>query len=168
MSNVAQKDQDKSKPRSKGRSKLPLILGLCLGLALGGGGVAAYFLFVAGGDPVPPMPQPVAVEAPAKSFFVKVERLSAPLVDGEQVVAYVLLDLSLEINDSAVELMIAQRMPALRDAFLREMTRTSISRPGQPLIVDFDALAERLRATANGVMQREGVLRVLVTRTVRL
>lgn len=160
-------EQEQTKPRK--RSKLPLVAGLAAGLILGGGGAAGYFLFLTGGRPAPPQPvaQPAA-KAPPKTFFVKVDRLSAPLVDGQRVVAYVLLDLSLEIKDSDVELMIAQRMPALRDAFLREMTRTTISRADQPLIVDFDALAERLRSAANAELQRDGVLRVLVTQTTRL
>lgn len=155
-----------SENKSGGRSKLALILGLTAGLLVGGGGVGGYFVFF-----VPESAEtPAEAEQPAarKTTFIRIDRLSAPLSNDGRVVAYALLDLSLEVRSNGDDLLIAQRMPALRDAFLREVTENTVSRAGQPLVIDYDAVTTRLRDVANRELRKEVVLRVLVTQTTRL
>lgn len=155
-----------SENRSGGRSRLALILGITAGLLLGGGGVGAYFVFFAApqsGDATTD-----ASSATRKTTFIRIDRLSAPLSADGRVVAYALLDLSLEVRSNGDDILIAQRMPALRDAFLREVTDNSISREGQPLVIDYDAVTTRLRDVANRELRKDVVLRVLVTQTTRL
>ena len=63
---------------------------------------------------------------------------------------------------------VVQKLPALRAAFLRAVTDTPISKPGQPMIVDFDGLTARLRAVANQELGKTTVSRVLVVQTTRI
>lgn len=154
-----------SENKAGGRGKLPLILGLAAGLVLGGGGVGGYFVFLAPeGNALAEGEQPAA----RRTTFIRIDRLSAPLFDEGRVVAYALLDLSLEVRSNGDDILIAQRMPALRDAFLREVTENSISRAGTPLVIDYDALTTRLREVANRELRKDVVLRVLVIQTTRL
>ena len=154
---------------SAGGGKKLLIISLTAGLLVGGGIAAAYFLFlapqkkvVAAAEAPPPLPPP------AKTTFVKVDRVSAPLVHEGQVLGYVLLDLSLEVKGNANELLVAQRLPALKAAFLKEVTRAPIGKEGEPLIIDFDALTERLRRAANQELGKAAILRVLITQSTRV
>ncbi|RIK92789.1 MAG: hypothetical protein DCC73_10940 [Proteobacteria bacterium] len=173
------KADDKSKPDDKakeadgkassGSGKKLLIIGLAAGLLAGGGIAAAYFLFLAPQKKVvaaveTPPPPP----APENTTFVKVDRVSAPLVHEGQVLGYVLLDLSLEVKGNANELLVAQRLPALKAAFLKEVTRAPIGKEGEPLIIDFDALTNRLRQAANQELGKAAILRVLVTQSTRV
>ena len=154
---------------STGSGKKLLIIGLAAGLLVGGGIAAAYFLFqgpqktemVAAAPPPPPPP-------PENTTFVKVDRVSAPLVHDGQVLGYVLLDLSLEVKGNANELLVAQRLPALKAAFLKEVTREPIGKEDEPLIIDFEKLTERLRKAANQELGKAAVLRVLVTQSTRV
>lgn len=174
------KADDKSKPDDKakeadgkasaGGGKKLLIIGLAAGLLVGGGIAAAYFLFlapqkkaVAAVEAPPPPPPP-----PENTTFVKVDRVSAPLVHEGQVLGYVLLDLSLEVKGNANELLVAQRLPALKAAFLKEVTRAPIGKEGEPLIIDFDALTNRLRQAANQELGKAAILRVLITQSTRV
>ncbi len=154
----------------KGGSKKLLIIGLVAGLLFGGGVAAAYFLFLA------PKPEavPVAEETPkedpklSSGIFVKLERLSAPLVVNDQVSGYVLLDLSLELVEAGDEAMVTQRLPILKDAFLREVTRAPIGKTDQPMVIDYENLVERLKTVANQELKRAVIDRVLISQTTRI
>jgi len=153
-----------SEIKPAGRGKLALLLGLAAGLLVGGGGVGAYFVFFAGAE-VKPL---TSDDAARKTTFIRIDRLSAPLVSDGRVLGYALLDLSLEVRSNGDDLLVAQRMPALRDAFLRAVTDSPISRVGEPLAIDYDAVTELLRDVANRELRKDVVVRVLVTQTTRL
>lgn len=149
-----------------GGGKKLLIMGLAAGLLVGGGGAAAFFLFLKPKEE-PAAEKPAEAAQPEPASFVKLDRLSAPLQSGDIVVGYVLLDLSLEVKTKNDELLVVQKLPAVRAAFLREVTNTPIGKPDQPLVVDFDGLTARLKETANRELGRAAVSRVLVLQSTR-
>lgn len=157
-------DEKEMRTVNKGGRKL-LVVGLLAGLVAGGGGAAGYFLFA---EDQAAEPAPVAPPVASKTSFIKIERISAPLVRDDTVVGYMLLDLSLELGKAEDELLIARRLPALRAAFLQEVTREPIGKPGQPLIIDYERLPERLRDAANRELTTPAVMRVLITQSVRI
>jgi len=169
QTNESAEGQEKNNGKGGAGGRKFLVLGLIAGLGLGGGGTAGYFLF-AGGDETAtePVKAEEAPQPPQKTTFVKLERLSAPLVSNGRVLGYVLLDLSLEVKGAEDELRVAQRLPALRAAFLKEVTDTPIGKQDQPMVIDYDGLTGRLRTVANRELGRETVLRVLVTQSTRL
>lgn len=149
-----------------------LVIGLLAGLLIGGGGAGAYFLFLgneeqASASVETPAPPP-AEEKPVETVFVKLERLSAPLVSNDRVMGYVLLNLSLEVKGTENEVKVAQRLPALKAAFLRDVTTTPIGKPDQPMIIDYESLTSRLTEVANRELGEDMILRVLVTQSTRI
>ncbi len=162
------KDEGQDKKAGSGGRKF-LIIGLAAGLLVGAGGAGAYFLFMAKDKAASaPVAAKEAPKPPKTTSFVKLEHLSAPLVSNGKVLGYVLLDLSLEVKGSADELHVAQRLPELRAAFLKDVTDTPIGKPDQPMMIDYDALTTRLRTLANQQLGEEAVVRVLVTQSTRL
>lgn len=145
-----------------------LIVGLVAGLVLGGGGTGAYFLFTGKDDAAATPVVEEQPKPPEKTTFIKLDHLSAPLVSEGRVLGYVLLDLSLEIKGSEDELRVAQRLPALRAAFLKEVTANPIGREDQPMVIDYDGLTDRLRDLANRELGKDAIVRVLVTQNTRL
>ena len=151
-----------------------LVIGLVLGLLIGGAGAGGYFLFMGGEEENANTPAtaeqavPEKETKPIKTAFVKLDRLSAPLVSNGRVVGYVLLDLSLEVIGSENEVRVAQRLPALKASFLREVTTTPIGKPDQPMIIDYESLTARLTEVANRELDEELILRVLVTQSTRV
>lgn len=175
------KDKDAKKPgdaapeaaeteKPKGGGKKLLIIGLAAGLLAGGGGAAGYFLFLA--PPAAPEQEPAPVAepepAPAPTSFVTLEKLSAPLVHDGEVMGYVLLDLSLEVAGPEEISRVNERLPALKAAFLRDVTATPIGKADAPLVIDYEALTARLREVANRELPQPDVLRVLITQSTRL
>lgn len=159
------------KAKSGGGKKL-LIIGLVAGLVLGGGAAAGYFLFADGDEPASEEVAAAEVEeeaeALAETSFIKLDQLSAPLVSDGRVLGYVLLNLSIEVEGSEHELLVAQRLPALKAAFLRNVTDTPIGKPEQPMMIDYDSLTKRLKSVANRELGSKVVHRVLVTQSTRL
>jgi len=149
-----------------------LVIGLMLGLLIGGAGAGGYFLFMGGEEDasasVTGTEIPEKAAKPVKTVFVKLDQLSAPLVSNGRVMGYVLLDLSLEVKASEHEVKVAQRLPALKAAFLKEVTSTPIGKPDQPMIIDYEALTSRLTSVANRELGEELILRVLVTQSTRV
>lgn len=165
-------DQGQDEKAKSGGGKKLLIIGLVAGLVLGGGGAAGYFLFAGGDEPAPEEAVPAEVEeeveAPTETSFIKLDQLSAPLVSDGRVLGYVLLNLSIEVEGSDNELLVAQRLPALKAAFLRDVTETPIGKPDQPMMIDYDSLTKRLKSVANRELGANVVHRVLVTQSTRL
>lgn len=156
-----------------GGGRKPLMIGLAAGLLAGGAAVAAYFLLLrpagpAADKPVAAAPDAATASASAAATYVKLDRLSAPLLADNIVMGYVLLDLSLEVKNKSDELAVVQKLPALRAAFLRAVTETPIGKPDQPLVVDFASLTARLQDTANRELGKPLVKRVLVVQTTRI
>ncbi|MCR9219585.1 MAG: hypothetical protein NXI21_05100 [Alphaproteobacteria bacterium] len=95
-----------------------LIFGL-LGLLLLGGGGGAYWWFMlrdageeaAEAEP-PPQDPPV---------FLELDSLTIPVIRSGSIVKYVLLKITLEVEDQGARDEVVDRMPRLKDAFLRDL-----------------------------------------------
>ncbi|MDA5194092.1 hypothetical protein [Govanella unica] len=164
---MSDEDKDKSGGVVRPRGLKKLLLGLVVGLLLGGGGAAGFFLFLQP-KPAAVAPQPEAAKPVLEAVFVKLDRLSAPVISGDVVLGYMLFDLSLEVKKASDELLVVKRLPALRAAFLREVTSTSIGKPDQPFVVDYDGLTGRLKEVANRELGQGVLSRVLVVQTTRI
>lgn len=95
-----------------------LIFGL-LGLLLLGGGGGAYWWFMmrdageeaAEAEP-PPQDPPV---------FLELDSLTIPVIRSGSIARYVLLKITLEVEDQGARDEVVDRMPRLKDAFLRDL-----------------------------------------------
>ena len=141
------------------------------GLVLGGGGVGAYFIFGHKSDAeTKAAPKVKAVEekpAAQAVAYVSLPHLSAPILDNGKVLGYVLLDFSLEVNEGEEQANIFQNLPAIRAAFLIDVTQHPIGTPEDPTVIDYAGLGTRLLDVANQAVKGGGIKRVLVTQTVR-
>ncbi len=171
MADKDQKDEkdgegEEEKPKKKLGGKLLLIIGLVGGLAIGGG--TAFFLASMGGDDETAMEEQeeteaVEAEENIELFYVDINRLPAPVLDEDgKVLGYMFLDLSLETDGGENQKFIYDRLPRLQDAFLREISKTRISKPGQPGVVDYDRLRSRFLTMANKTLGRNIVRSVLI------
>lgn len=162
-------------PPAKGskKTKLLIVAGLVGGLALGGGGAAAFFIL--GPKAGSPKAEPVAKSAvdeegkpigPAIAY-VTLKGLSAPMISQGRILAYVLLDLSLEVA-GADEARVTEQLPALQAAFLIEVTQRPVGKPDQPLMIDYEDVTKRLTAVANRELKGPVVKQVLVTQSIRM
>ena len=139
--------------------KKGMVMALAAVLLLGGGGGAAYVLLGGGGLAFAPAgPDPGYVD------FVS---LSKPVVRDGRLRHYVHFSVTLELFDEDDVDLVEDKIPALRDAFLRALYRSPEAggaAPGEP---DLDDIKARLLEIANQVAG-EGVVReVLITRTQR-
>ena len=128
-------------------------------LLLGGGGGATYLLLGGGG--------PASAPAEPNPGYVDFASLSKPVIRDGRLRHYVHLAVTLELFDEDDVALVEDKVPALRDAFLRALYRAPEAggtAPGEP---DLDDIKARLLEIANQVAG-EGVVRaVLVTRTQR-
>ncbi|MEQ8449983.1 MAG: hypothetical protein RIB97_09895 [Nitratireductor sp.] len=136
--------------------KLILIV-LILLLLAGGGGGAYWWFFMRGADgaaaPEPPPPEP--------AVFVEMEALTIPVIRGGAVAKYVLLKVSLEVEDEGAREAVVERMPRLKDAFLRDLHAYFASIPlDSPLNVR--TVKTRLKRVADGIVGRGVVREVLI------
>lgn len=159
--------------KSSKKTRLLIVAGLVGGLVLGGGGVAAFFIF--GPNAGSPKPEPISkpvVDEEGKPVepaiaYVKLTDLSAPMISKGRILAYVLLDLSLEV-DGADEAQVTEQLPALQAAFLIEVTQRPVGKPDQPLVIDYEGVTKRLAAVANRELKGPVVKQVLVTQSTRM
>ena len=100
--------------------------------------------------------------------YAKIEHLSVPLVSKGQVLGYVMFDLSLEVGKSGDLSLVSTDLPGIRAAFLIDMTNTPIGKPGDPEVIDYESLNQRLTKVANQELKGDYIKRVLVTQTVRM
>lgn len=99
--------------------KLILLLILVLLLAAGGGG--AYWWFFLGGLDIPVAEQVEEPEQENKPIFIDLESLTIPVIRGGAVAKYILLRVTLEVEDAAAEEQVKDRMPLLMDAYIRDL-----------------------------------------------
>lgn len=142
--------------------KLLIILVLLI-LLLGAGGGGAYWWFfmreagqgAEAGDGAPEgAPNDPAV-------YVELEALTIPVIRGGAVAKYVLLQISLEVEDLAAREEVQERMPRLVDAFLRDLHAYFASVPlDSPL--NARTVKARLLAIANRITGGGVVREVLI------
>jgi len=134
--------------------KLILIV-LVLLLLAGGGGGGYWWFFMRGADEAaaPPPPEP--------AVFVEMEALTIPVIRGGAVAKYVLLQVALEVEDEEARQDVIDRMPRLKDAFLRDLHAYFASTPlDSPLNVR--TVKTRLKRVAGRIVGPEIVREVLI------
>ncbi len=154
----------------KGSSKKLLIFGLIGGLAIGGGATFGVLAFLGGGDGAVEE-EPVVEEEPLPemvSEYVKINRIPAALSgpSGRQL-GYVFFDLSLEVKNAEDRDWVLVRVPVLRDAFLRTISRNGVAYANRPTDVDYETLKARLKQAANAALERDIITAVLVINSVQ-
>jgi flagellar basal body-associated protein FliL len=163
--------------KAKKKQLLILIAAVSGSLAIGGGAVAAFFIYSKNNAPAaseakldaPLKKNEKAEKPPANAMvYVSLPRLSAPLIDHDKVLGYAILDLSLEVENSAIQAKVFEQLPVLRAAFLQEVTDHPIGKKDDPTIVDYDNLTKRLADVANRELKDAHVNRVMITQTIRL
>lgn len=156
------------------RSKLPLILTLVGGLAVGGGGATGYFLFAA--------PKPAAdiadmtaeqtekeLLAARKPLFVIVDRISAPMISRDNVVVgHVSMYVRLQVKDERDLDWVRDRVPMVRHAINKSLTKTGVNFPDAPHSIDYDGAAKKIVLAIQEYMQTDRVLAAHILEAVRL
>ncbi len=152
-------------PAKAGKGKLMLILLPVLGLLLGGGGVAGYFLVLA------PPPGDAAAVAEAKveeapiitPVFVKLERLSAPLIDAKgRLAGYVGLDFQLEVDGDENAQILEDHMPMVRHAVNMALNTKGGGMPDNPRLIDYEGIAATTLEAANQSLPKPLILSVQI------
>ena len=165
-------EQSEEQPSGKG-GKLLLIVGLVLGIALGGG-VAAVLLPSGGDEPAEETaaaePEAEAEPAvPAEVLTVAVTRLPVPLADAQgEVLGYMFVDLSLEVDGMDSQSYVAARVPRLRDAYLRRLSGQQLTLADHPGALDYDRLNLLLMDVTGSVVGADRVTQIFVTQVVHL
>jgi flagellar basal body-associated protein FliL len=144
-------------------NKKILILGT-VGLALLGGGGGAYYMFGLKKEPEQKV-EPVVVKAPP--IFVQLEQMSVPILQGERVNAYYFVAVSLQVADEGKRTTVNERMPLIKDAFLRDVYTHSAMRSDAPDSLDFDALKQRFMNLSQQILGPGVVEDVLITRAIK-
>ncbi|HUN52262.1 MAG TPA: hypothetical protein VMU42_14150 [Candidatus Sulfotelmatobacter sp.] len=145
-------------------NKKILILGT-LGLALLGGGGGAYYMFGMKKAPEQKAEPAAAVKPPP--VFVQMDQMSIPILRGDRVNAYYFVAVSLQVADETKRTIVNDRMPLIKDAFLREVYMHSAMRPDAPDSLDFDALKQRFMSLARQILGPGVVDDVLITRAIK-
>jgi len=143
-------------------NKKILILGT-VGLALLGGG-GAYYMFGMTKEPEHKV-EPVLVKAPP--LFVPMEQMGVPVLQGDRVNAYYFVAVSLQVPDEAKRTVVNDRLPLLKDAFLRDVYVHSAMRSDVPDSLDFDALKQRFMNLSQRILGPGVVEDVLITRAIK-
>jgi flagellar FliL protein len=138
--------------------KLIILLVLLILLLGGAGGGAYWWFFLREGanealpEKAPPPPPPV---------FVEMEALTVPVIRGGAVAKYVLLKVTLEVDGQAARADVMDRMPRLKDAFLRDLHAYFASVPlDSPLNVR--TVKQRLQRVADKYAGRGVVEDILI------
>jgi flagellar basal body-associated protein FliL len=143
-------------------NKKILILGT-VGLALLGGG-GAYYMFGMTKEPDHKV-EPVVVKAPP--LFVPLEQMGVPILRGDRVNAYYFVAVSLQVPDEAKRTAVNDRLPLLKDAFLRDVYVHSAMRSDEPDSLDFNALKQRFMNLSQQILGPGVVEDVLITRAIK-
>lgn len=159
------KEEDTAEETPKSGSKKLLIIGLLAGLVLGGGGGAGAFMMMGGGakEAVHEEEVVVEVEEPKNDpSYVKIERMTLPLVYKNRVLGNVMIDFSLEVDGDDNKMTVIRYLPEIRDAMLRHFSDISIGKTDNPRSVDYPQLKKTLKQISNKVLHDPLVLRVMV------
>ncbi|MFQ5348780.1 MAG: hypothetical protein ACE5ED_13245 [Rhodothalassiaceae bacterium] len=168
---------EEEEPKKKGVGLIVLIAGIIGGLAIGGG--AVYFLTRGGGEQATASGEeqaaPVEEEAgqekepAADLLIVRARRVAVPMIDGDlNVVGYMWVDLAFETDGPANQSYVSARVPALRDAFLRDLHSRRTTRTDRPGALDFDLVHERLEAATKATLGEGRVLAVRIVNAQRV
>lgn len=158
---MADEDKGEDVPKSGGGKKL-LIIGLLAGLIIGGGGAAGALIMMGGGEH-PPEPVPPVKEEPKKDpHFVKVERVTLPVIHKNRILGNAQIDFSLEVDDNDSKMALIRDLPEIRDSLLRHYSVTPIGKEGNPRNIDYAGLKETVKKLSNDVLKNDMVKRVMI------
>jgi len=163
-------DQDENTPDNSagkpgGGGKKLLIVGLLLGLVIGGGGVGAFLMIGGGADKAAAPAVKVIPEKPkADPHFVKVERVTIPLIGDNRTLGTMVMDFSLEVDGNDNKMKVVHNLPEIRDALLRHFSETPVGKADSPGNVDYPRLKQSLKEISNQVMDGPLVKRVMVVK----
>ena len=162
--------EETEEPKRKGFGLLVLVIGIVGGLAIGGG--AVYFLTRGGGEEAATGAEPSAAneeEPAADLLIVSARRVAVPMIDGDlNVVGYMWVDLAFETDGPQNQSYVSARLPALRDAFLRDLHSRRTTRSDRPGALDFDLVHERLEAATRATLGEDRVLAVRIVNAQRV
>jgi flagellar basal body-associated protein FliL len=105
-----------------------------------------------------PLSAALAAEAPAKdpkdqgTTDVELPAILAPMVVDNRLESYAYITVALTPTSRERQLLIREKMPFLRDGFLREVNKASIASAGDPKMVDQPALKKRLLARVSQIL----------------
>ncbi|MCF6195625.1 MAG: hypothetical protein L3J50_02895 [Emcibacter sp.] len=156
--------EDKKEDAPKKGSKKLLIIGLLLGLLLGGGGgVGAFMMMGGGGEHAEEEHKEAIVEEPKTDpQFVKLERMTLPLVKNNKVLGQMVIDFSLEVDGTDNKMMVIRNLPEIRDSMLRHYSETPLGKADSPRSVDYPRLKDTLKKISNKSLHDPLVKRVMV------
>jgi flagellar basal body-associated protein FliL len=103
---------------------------------------------------LPPLSGATAAE-PAKNegpTDVEMPPMLAPMVVDNRLESYAYITIALTPASRDKALIIREKVPFLRDGFLREVNKASIAKPDDPMTVDQAALKKRLLARMNQIL----------------
>lgn len=145
-----------------GGSKKFLIIGIAFGLLFGGGGVGAFMMMA--GDKAPEKHPEIVIDTKPKTdpHFVKVERVTIPLVQNNRVLGNMLMELSLEVDGNDNKMKVVRNLPEIRDALLRHYSRVPIGKKDNPRSVDYPRLKKTTQDISNKILNEPLVRRVMV------
>ena len=83
---------------------------------------------------------------------VEVPPILAPMVVDNRLESYAYITVALTPTSRERQLLIREKMPFLRDGFLREVNKASIANAADPKTVDQPALKKRLLARVNQIL----------------
>lgn len=153
--------------------RMMLIIGLFAGLAVGGAG--AFFWFQSQGDEEADTQETVEEELVEEEkepdvlySYLYVERMPAALVDENgRTVGYVFLDFTFELLNSEDQSYVSGRMPRVKDAMLRAISKHGLTRPGSRGELDYDRVSAFLLEAVNTSLDTDKVKGVYITRALR-
>ena len=99
--------------------------------------------------------------------YIEMTWLTAPLVHKGIVRGYIIFDLKLLVGSQGEVEEVMVQMPRLRDAFLRTLNKGSITRKDGSGALDFEAISQLLKRSANTILGEEKVNQVLIVKAVR-
>ncbi|HEY4263940.1 MAG TPA: hypothetical protein VGM72_01365 [Micropepsaceae bacterium] len=83
---------------------------------------------------------------------VEMPAMLAPMVVDNRLESYAYITVALTPASRDKTLLIREKVPFLRDGFLREVNKASIVKPAEPTAVDQPALKKRLLARVNQIL----------------
>ncbi len=158
-------EQEDKKPQ-KGSKKL-LIIGILAGLALGGGGVGAVMMLGGKSKPEGVEQKPVVEKPKLNLHFVKVEKVTIPLVIEGRVSGNIVFDFSMEVDGNENKMAVIQNLPAIRDAILRHFSVTPLGEPDDPHNIDYILLKKTIKNISNKILHDPLVRKVMVVQVRR-
>ena len=104
------------------------------------------------------------VKAPEPGTSVEMPYLIAPLLLGEELVAYAYITPKVIASSPAAAIDIREKTPFIQDAFVRDVNGAMIGSPDDPRKIDSAAVAARLLKDAQRILGARKVVSVQIVR----